>query len=71
VKARGVGDDRCFVDNEESLIFIPLLVDIPAIFGERDLKLYFYAILNPYKNKKQNPVFIQIMNSLSLPQFFS
>ena len=43
VKARGVGDDRCFAGDEESLIFGPLfvaLLDIPDTLGERDLKLY-------------------------------
>jgi hypothetical protein len=42
VNARGVGEDRCFAGDEESLIFSPLLfaalLDIPDTFGERDLK---------------------------------
>jgi hypothetical protein len=48
VKARGVGDDRCFAGDEESLIFAPLLfvalLNSPDTFGERDLKLYFLYV---------------------------
>jgi hypothetical protein len=56
VKARGVGDDRCFAGDEESLIFNPLLfvvlLDIPDTFGERDLKLYFMHIKSIQKIPK-------------------